>query len=121
MYKIIAYGSLRPNHYNFKRIADLFGETAITLIEPITLKGFQMHDLGYYPAVTPNPNKSITAEILLLSPKAYDFVDHMEQGAGYIPLSINTPNHKNTTIFIMKSCNAPIIQSGDWNVVCTRN
>lgn len=121
MYKIIAYGSLRLNQYNFNRIKGLFGANSIFLIDAITLNGYQMHDLGYYPAVTPNPNKSITAEVLLVSDKAFDFIDRMEQGAGYIPIQINTHNHKNTTLFIMNSCNAPVIPSGDWNVVTTRN
>ena len=117
--KILAYGTLRHTEYNFKRTKDLYGD--ITLLDTILVEGFQMHDLLYYPAITKNPNTFITAEVLLVSDKAFDFISRMEIGAGYTPLTLTIPTHGLCHIFIMNSCNAPIIPSGDWLVLTTRN
>ena len=110
---IIVFGSLRKNSergYNFNRFG---GQRHI---KDIVLKGYDMHNLGYYPAITPGSG-IIKAELHEIEDAAFESIQRMEKGAGYDETTVEIDG-KSATIFTMKPDmlqDYPKVAFGDWN------
>jgi len=108
--KILVYGSLREGEYNFDRIKDAYGKASIRKVGEKEVDGFQMHNLGFYPAIKKGEG-TIKCDILEVSEKAALFIDSMEVGAGYIKTEVD-----GLPIYEMNRnvSNYPLVKSGDW-------
>lgn len=73
------YGSLRPNHYNFR-------EGLKVIEDNITLEGYQLFSLGAFPAAvkTGDPNDKLIVTLTEIPATNVErSIDAMEIGAGY--------------------------------------
>lgn len=112
---ILVFGSLRKNSkrgFNYNR----FGGQ--TYLRDITLAGFEMFNLGAYPAICEG-NGTIKAELHAVTDEAYNLICRMEAGAGYDKLELNVDGKK-ATIFtmtkqMMQQFGVKKVASGDWN------
>lgn len=118
MKKFAFYGTLRLDQPNYHRL--LTEQTAKFLGTKI-VDGYAMHDLGYYPTIVPDKEKSILVELFEVNDKyAIDFIKMMELGAGYRETTI-THEGEEYTLYVCGGSEAAIIkkrnkliESGDW-------
>jgi gamma-glutamylcyclotransferase (GGCT)/AIG2-like uncharacterized protein YtfP len=114
--RIVVFGSLRQNSkrgYNCHRCGEQL------FVKPVTLSGYDMFDLGAYPAIAEGEG-TIQAELHLVDDKTIARIRSMEAGAGYTEKIIDIDGLP-ATIFLM----SPQIlkeygeikkyESGDWN------
>lgn len=106
------YGSLKSGHYNFGRFA---GQT---LIKSVELEGFELFDLGPYPAACVGEGK-IQCELQTVSDDAMRNIQRMEAGAGYKEMQIKLDNDITASIFVMNKerlvgYKAQKIEDGNW-------
>lgn len=108
---LLCFGSLKKDKYNFNR----FGGQ--TFIKSFTLKGYEMYDLGYYPAICPGDGE-ITVELHEVEKNSMDYIRRMESGAGYDELVLDILDTKASIFTMPKERFAggrfPKIQNGDW-------
>jgi gamma-glutamylcyclotransferase (GGCT)/AIG2-like uncharacterized protein YtfP len=118
--KILSYGSLRKDQYNFERCQDLFGADSIKYIDTITLPNFALYSLGPYPAIRPSQETNadiqpLVVDILEVSPDCDSFIDRMELGANYRIeyVLINNITYK---IYVYNNplSEKQLVNSGDW-------
>lgn len=86
MKHLLVFGSLRQNSkrgYNFNR----FGGQEY--IKDIELNGFEMYNLGSYPAICEGEGK-IKCELHSVKEEAANYIERMEIGAGYTGKTIKT-------------------------------
>jgi gamma-glutamylcyclotransferase (GGCT)/AIG2-like uncharacterized protein YtfP len=113
MKHILVFGSLRQHSkrgYNFDRFS---GQKFIRNIE---LDGFEMYDLGSFPAICRGQGK-IKAELHSVEDVAAERIERMEIGAGYKSIPIDIDNIK-ASIYIMdkeRLQGYPKVESGDWD------
>lgn len=109
--RIIVYGTLKKDQYNYKYIKQMCGEDSLVKKEDLVLDGFEMYDLGSYPGIVQAENGQIVCEVMEASPKAANFIQMMEQSSGYREAIID-----NARIYIyarpIKSYNK--IETGEW-------
>jgi len=115
---ILVFGSLRRNSkrgYNFNRFG---GQTYLKNVE---LCGFEMYDLGAYPAICPGKGK-IQCELHSIEDGPLEAIRVMEKGAGYKEKELIVVNHTRnvveSSIFYMdksRLINYPKVETGDWN------
>lgn len=112
MSRLLAYGTLREGDYNFERIREALGEESLFKIGETRLKGYKMHNLGYYPAITPaGPESEVVCDILEASDKAMLYIDYMESSAGYR----KKETEQGSFYFIPWDLSRyPAIDTGDW-------
>ena len=114
---ILVYGSLRKNSkrgYNFNR----FGGQ--TYIKDIELAGFDMYDLGSYPAIGYGTH-GLKCELHSITDDSYDKILRMEVAAGYNPVILKGLEHE-PTVFVLNQYiidkikqKSPLVASGDWD------
>src|SRR5438067_1043572 len=73
------YGSLKQDEYNFNR----FGEGTQKYIKTLTLEGYDIYDLGYFPGLTKGDGK-VVVELHEVQDDAFEGIVRMEKGAGYV-------------------------------------
>jgi gamma-glutamylcyclotransferase (GGCT)/AIG2-like uncharacterized protein YtfP len=107
---IAAYGTLRKDHYNFKRFESL------EYIKTVRIPGYELWDFGPYPYIIEKENAEITVDILKTNASTKRSIDSMEIGAGY-KLKEITIDDMQCTIYYMDKIynNTTQIQSGDYN------
>lgn len=111
MRHLLVFGSLRQNSkrgYNFQR----FGGQ--TYLKDVELDGFEMVNLGAYPAIYKG-NGKIKCELHAVEDKSFEYIKRMELGAGYQEQVLK---EYNASIFLMDKEqleNYPRVKSGDWN------
>ena len=107
-HKIWAYGSLREGEYNHKRMR--LGKPITTSI----LKGFDLYDLGIFPACTKGKGK-IVAELFEIDEQTFQMIDAMERGEGYYSELATDQMFNQGDIYLvpLKPSNK-IVESGDW-------
>lgn len=89
---IAAYGTLKKGFYNNSRFKNNYIETA-------KIDGYQLYDLGPYPAVIRDENaKDLVVDVLEVDDNEKQAIDRMEQGAGYHLETVNI-NGRNCTIY----------------------
>lgn len=74
---IAAYGTLRKDHYNFRRF-DLK-----VIAEGIRINGYELYDLGPYPYIVKSDDSSIVVDVLECNESTFKSIRSMEIGAGY--------------------------------------
>ena len=113
---IVVFGSLRQHSkrgYNFNR----FGGQ--TFIKPLELEGYDMFDLGAYPAIAEGKGK-IQCELHSIEDRSFLSVQRMEAGAGYTEKTLDIEGVP-ATIFVMSPQmlkaygKVKPYPSGDWN------
>lgn len=110
MQRILVYGSLRKEEYNYNRILDYFGVASIRVVEENkVVEGFEMFNLGPYPAIYPNPDKKIICDLIEVTEEVDEFIYDMEIGAGYEQIKLN-----DGVIYIYYQKPHGEIISGDW-------
>lgn len=120
MIKILAYGTLRENDYNFKRMQSYFGNDCIKKVDELVLPYFKMYNLGFYPCITAskNSNDIVKFDVLEITKECHDFINRMEIGAGYTEISVNTEQHGDLLVYVVPEKyidkRTPVIESGDW-------
>lgn len=115
MHHILVYGSLRKHSergYNFNRFQ---GQE---FIKKVTLDGYELYDLGPYPALTEG-NGKVVFELHSIEDDSFKCIQYMEQGAGYTEKKVNVDGIE-ASIFVwpkrrIEACKAPRVESGDWN------
>jgi len=133
--KILVYGSLRPDMYNFRRFKDYFKDE-IEFVENKTISHYKMYDLGQYPCIvyTDEANSFITVSVLEVSERCYEMIYSMEIGAGYHLEQVGLANTEDKTSvtsypifammkapydsFLKDTCKEVI--GGDWNRFITK-
>jgi gamma-glutamylcyclotransferase (GGCT)/AIG2-like uncharacterized protein YtfP len=115
MKKVLVYGSLREGMYNFKRVLNFFGESSIKKIDSVTLKGFNIFDLGHYPGLNKSENEKDTVvfDLMEVSDKAFEFIERMELGAGYSK-HYNEEHDAYYYVYDYKLDINSKVKSGDW-------
>jgi gamma-glutamylcyclotransferase (GGCT)/AIG2-like uncharacterized protein YtfP len=78
MQRLLCYGSLKRNSYNFDR----FGKDTQKYIKTLELEGYDLYDLGPYPGLTKGDGK-VTVELHEVEDGAFSYIKRMEAGAGY--------------------------------------
>jgi gamma-glutamylcyclotransferase (GGCT)/AIG2-like uncharacterized protein YtfP len=118
--KIIVYGSLMENEYNFNSIKNYFGYKSIKKIKDITLNNYLMFSFGFYPAIIESKGieNSIKAEIIEVNEDAFNHINNMELGAGYKSKNINIEN-EDYIIYVFSSKEIsielyPKVKDGNW-------
>lgn len=114
--RFLIYGSLREGMYNRKR----FGEDNFVNHGNKRISGYQMYDLGSYPAVvrTGNPADSIEVEVTEITDvKTQESIERMEFYAGYNEELVNLEDGSVAYIFAMGPSiigDYDEVSSGDW-------
>lgn len=112
--KILVYGSLREGEYNFTRINRMLGKDSISKVGDEVVAGFQLRNLGAYPAATKGgESDKIVCDILEVNDEAKEFIDMMEEGAGYVAIPAGKENLP-MYIHDKLSSSYPLVKSGDW-------
>ncbi len=114
---MLFFGSLRKNSkrgYNFDR----FQKGGQKYIKDVWLNGWQMYDLGAYPAIARGAfNSKIKCELHEVNDFCFERIQSMEAGAGYKELELDVDKIKATIFYMdaksLQGCN--IVFSGDWN------
>lgn len=85
MTKVLVYGSLRNNEYNFNSFQRRYGEEGVKYLETGVIKGFELYSFGSFPGIlyTGNEEDELTVDLLEVSEEAKQGMDWMELGAGY--------------------------------------
>ncbi len=116
---LAVYGSLRAGQYNYDRIRNIYPD-GFKFVEQSTISGYEMFDLGAYPAIAESTNdKIIHIEIIECSNNAYHYIEAMERGAGYEEKSIKIGD-KSCILFYwndlnyLKRYSNGLVESGDW-------
>lgn len=110
--KILVYGSLREDEYNFDRIKEAFGDESIKKVGETEVAGYKMHNLGSYPGINKGTQEDkIVCDILEVNDEAARFIERMELGAGYAQ-----EEAQGLPIYVMRSSVAhyPAVSSGNW-------
>lgn len=118
MKRIAVYGSLRKGDYNYDRCIP-----NAEVIEQVELQGWEMYDLGSYPAIV-RGDGTVLFDIMDVTDEHYDRVESMELGAGYIAETVTLKGASEATLFYMKdealaqyeswSRQVKLVESGDW-------
>ena len=112
--KILVYGSLRNNEYNFKRFKEYFGE-GLKYIKTLTIEGYKLYDLGSYPGIKESVNNEpLVVDVMETSQEAYDAIYRMEIGAGYKTKTV-TIEGEDHTIYVYQGNPRRLVESGDWS------
>lgn len=82
--KLLVYGTLRKDQYNYLKIKELFGESSIRFIEELPIGGFDLFDKWDYPVAIPGRGVLI-CEMMEVSEAADRFIEIMERTADYAP------------------------------------
>lgn len=118
MKHILVFGSLRQHSkrgYNFDR----FGKGSQKFVKNVTLNGYDMFDLGAYPAIAEGKG-TIKAELHTVTDEAFARIQRMEAGAGYGEKTEKIDGVE-ATIFTMTPAQLQAYRapkpypSGDWN------
>lgn len=113
---LLVFGSLRKNSkrgYNHDR----FGKGTQKYIKDVELKGYEMYNLGAYPAICEGKN-NIKCELHEVQDTAFEQINMMEIYAGYTPLKIKLDKKITATIYVMNKerlINYSKVIDGDWN------
>lgn len=85
MTKVLVYGSLRNNEYNFNSFQRRYGDDNVNYLETGVIKGFELYSFGSFPGIlyTGNEEDELTVDLLEVSEEAKQGMDWMELGAGY--------------------------------------
>ncbi len=113
------YGSLRVDQYNYNWIKSIYpGE--FNFIEQNTISGYEMFDLGPYPAIAESTeDKIITVDIIQCNDHAYHYIEAMERDAGYKEKTVQI-NGNSCILFYwddlnyLKKNSNGLVESGDW-------
>lgn len=112
----LMYGSLRrysKRGYNFNRFSN-YGEQIY--IKDLTLNGFEMYDLGAYPAICKG-NGKIKTELHSVTDEVYMMISYMETNAGYQESFVDLGDGIIASLFTMRKENLvkmKKVNSGDW-------
>lgn len=116
--RIAVYGSLREGEYNFERIKEYYGLSSIkTLANDIEIEGYDLFDLGMYPAISEGKGKLII-DVLSVNDQAATFIERMELGAGYNISTVRVPRYGEITIYTYPPNSFPasrLVASGNWS------
>lgn len=116
--RIAVYGSLRVGEYNFQRFVDNYGESSIKpLAQDINIEGFDLFDLGPYPAISRGKN-NLVIDVLSVSENVFYAIDSMELGAGYHRDTVKVPKYGEITIYAFPEKSFPdsrLVVSGNWS------
>lgn len=118
MFYCLFYGSLRKyskRGYNFNRFAHVAGEQIY--IKDIILDGYELFDLGAYPAATKGKGQ-IKAELHSVSSAYYTLLANMEINSGYQESFIDLGDGIVASLFTMPKeilVKMKRVTSGDWD------
>lgn len=122
--RIAVYGSLRKDEYNYDRFVAMYGQRDIKVLsEGVVVKGFNLYDLGPYPAITLGENE-LTIDILSVEEPVFNAIDGMEKGAGYDAQTIKVPKYGDVTIYTYPRGYLSVdrlVESGDWSAFLKNN
>lgn len=113
--KILVYGSLRNNEYNFQRFKDYFPD-GIEFVKTTTVKGFDLHSMGSYPGIkeSKDENKELVVDVMHCTNQCFHAINSMELGAGYTTKDVEVDGEPHTIYVYKGNLNNPVI-SGDWS------
>ena len=120
MHYCLMYGSLRrysKRGYNFNRFAQ-YGEQIY--IRDVKLNGYEMYDLGAYPAVCVGTG-IIKCELHAVTNEVFNYIEAMELRVGYFPKTIKLNidfNDEEVIIFLYPKRllnGVKKVVGGDWN------
>jgi gamma-glutamylcyclotransferase (GGCT)/AIG2-like uncharacterized protein YtfP len=115
--KVFVYGSLRPGAYNYERFLSGFGAEDFKLVsDQVLLPGFKMYDLGSYPGIKEGAETDvIVTEVIECSDQCFEFVNAMEEGAGYTAKEIKVGEHEGVIYLYNDFVKEDrLVKSGDW-------
>lgn len=118
---IFTYGTLRSSEYNFARANGWIRGEQLKVVGQGALRGFDLHTLGPYPAITPGQG-TVTGELMTCPLKLFDYIDRMERGAGYTAQQVEVVLEDGRTMpavawvyeFPDELTEKTLIKSGDW-------
>lgn len=114
--KVLVYGSLRKDEYNYNRFLQYYPDE-INYIKTLTIEGFDLYSLGPYPAIVKGEG-SLVVDLLDVSPEVKESFDGMELGAGYEIQQVEVDNEL-VDIYVyvnpQRLNNNRKVQSGDWS------
>jgi gamma-glutamylcyclotransferase (GGCT)/AIG2-like uncharacterized protein YtfP len=104
------YGSLKQGEFNFDR----FGQGSQKYIKTVTLDGYNLYDLSWYPGLTKGDGKVIV-ELHEVDDHAFENIKRMEAGAGYIEGKEKIDDVEASIFFYKGNLQGkPLIQNGNW-------
>lgn len=111
---IAVYGSLRKNNFNHR--TEWFKKAQF--IKKMSLNGFEMYDIGFYPIIVPTKNRNKTVEVEIYEVPNFIFmsIKRMEINAGYNVMDINVAPNINAKLFYYNHVPkyARLISDGVW-------
>lgn len=120
---IFVYGSLRPSQYNFDRVNNWIEGEVLKPVTRAILPGFELVNLGVYPAIVPEGDSDVVGDILECPPELFANIDAMERGAGYKVVELKAealtrPDVFEVFVWVPRNpdalANYPRVLSGDW-------
>ena len=114
MIKVFVYGTLKQGFYNNR----VMGDSAF--VQRDTLAGHKMHNLGCFPAITEGTGV-VSGELWHVSEDQMDHLNCLEgfQSEGsahnyYNRKSVKLNGGDDALVYFMDRCDAPEIESGQW-------
>lgn len=117
MKRIIVYGSLRLNEYNYNRLKEQY-EDNFNWLKTIKLQGYKLYSLGAYPGIKESKyiDNELVCDIIEVSLECYNSIFRMEIGANY-ECKIIPIEGIDITIYLYKGTvnENKLIINGDWS------
>ena len=113
MVTVAVYGSLKRGYYNH---VDHFFKRA-KYLKTADAKGFEMYDLGFFPAIVPvdDKTKKVVVELYDVPYQSYKDMRKMELGAGYREIERNISGYRcRLWVYDKNPAGAKLIPSGNW-------
>lgn len=118
MRRILVYGSLRKDEYNYQSFKKLFGDE-YNYIRTIKIKGFDLFSFGAYPGIKESENldQELTVDIMECSEDCHKAITRMELGAGYKIVTVKDDEDIDCDIYVYEYSvnNCKKVNSGDWS------
>lgn len=115
--KCAFYGTLRRNQNNYQWLFDMYGTSGVQYKKTVSVRGFKMYNLGYYPGVIEGGHDDeIVVDLMELIPEAYNVVYNMELGAGYREDTVSIDDRLYNIFIYDENINPNwgIVKNGDW-------
>lgn len=111
--KILVYGSLKQNHYNFNRCGPQ------KYIKTFQLDGYDLYSFGAYPGIIPGKGK-LTVELHEVNEDTLRHIRGMELGAGYREEFVDVDGQK-AALYVYENRYDRLkpeqkVESGNWEV-----
>jgi len=106
---VFVYGTLMTGHSNHHLLegSRFAGETSI--------KGWEMRDVGFYPAITKSEGGHVHGEMYIVSDEVFADLDRLEGYPGHYNKTVTkTELGWDVWVYYYKKSTLPVIESGRW-------